>query len=212
MNSLEQVSTAIMEAKNVQTEASTALTAANTVATTANIAAKQGEALAEGGVALATGTAKAASSSSHWIEMLVAIAAVAAAIGAVISTVKSLTSESANASVPKYAAGGLVSGPGTGTSDSIPARLSNGEAVMTAAAVNEWGSMLSAMNISSGGNAINVSNLPQRGDGMRGMERMMERVMMNMPTPVVSVVDINKGQRRVKVQDNISKLGRKKYK
>lgn len=83
---------------------------------------------------------------------------------------------------------------------------------MTAAAVNEWGSMLSAMNISSGGNAINVSNLPQRGDGMRGMERMMERVMMNMPTPVVSVVDINKGQRRVKVQDNISKLGRKKYK
>lgn len=212
MNSLEQVSTAIMEAKNVQTEASTALTAANTVATTANIAAKQGEALAEGGVALATGTAKAASSSSHWIEMLVAIAAVAAAIGAVISTVKSLTSESANASVPKYAAGGLVSGPGTGTSDSIPARLSNGEAVMTAAAVNEWGSMLSAMNISSGGNAINVSNLPQRGDGMRGMRAMLKEVLLDMPTPVVSVVDINKGQRRVKVQDNISKLGRKKYK
>ena len=40
---------------------------------------------------------------------------------------------------------------------------------------------------------------------------MMERVMMNMPTPVVSVVDINKGQRKVQVQDNISKLGRKKY-
>nr|DAT88132.1 MAG TPA: minor tail protein [Caudoviricetes sp.] len=212
MNSLEQVSTAIMEAKNVQTEASTALTAANTVATTANIAAKQGEALAEGGVALATGTAKAASSSSHWIEMLVAIAAVAAAIGAVISTVKSLTSESANASVPKYAAGGLVSGPGTGTSDSIPARLSNGEAVMTANAVNEWGAMLSAMNVSSGGNAINVSNLPQRGDGMRGMRAMLKEVLLDMPTPVVSVVDINKGQRRVKVQDNISKLGRKKYK
>lgn len=212
INSLEQVSTAIMEAKNVQTEASTALTAANTVATTANIAAKQGEALAEGGVALATGTAKAASSSSHWIEMLVAIAAVAAAIGAVISTVKSLTSESANASVPKYAAGGLVSGPGTGTSDSIPAMLSNGEAVMTAAAVNEWGAMLSAMNVSSGGNAINVSNLPQRGDGMRGMRTMLKEVLLDMPTPVVSVVDINKGQRRVKVQDNISKLGRKKYK
>lgn len=131
------------------------------------------------------------------------VAAITAAIASSVNTVKSTE-------VPKYAAGGLVSGPGTGTSDSIPARLSNGEAVMTAAAVNEWGSMLSAMNISSGGNAINVSNLPQRGDGMRGMERMMERVMMNMPTPVVSVVDINKGQRRVKVQDNISKLGRKK--
>lgn len=137
------------------------------------------------------------------LTIATAIASVTAAIASAVGTVESTE-------VPKYAAGGLVSGPGTGTSDSIPARLSNGEAVMTAAAVNEWGSMLSAMNISSGGNAINVSNLPQRGDGMRGMERMMERVMMNMPTPVVSVVDINKGQRRVKVQDNISKLGRKK--
>lgn len=113
--------------------------------------------------------------------------------------------------IPSFSTGGLVTGPGTGTSDSVPAMLSNGEAVMTANAVNEWGAMLSAMNVSSGGNAINVSNLPQRGDGMRGMERMMERVMMNMPSPVVSVVDINKGQRKVKVQDNISKLGRKKY-
>ncbi len=80
---------------------------------------------------------------------------------------------------------------------------------MTANAVNEWGAMLSAMNVSSGGNAINVSNLPQRGDGMRGMRAMLKEVLLDMPTPVVSVVDINKGQRRVKVQDNISKLGRK---
>ena len=138
------------------------------------------------------------------ISVAGSVAAITAAIASSVSTVKSTE-------VPKYASGGLISGPGTGTSDSIPAMLSNGEAVMTAAAVNEWGAMLSAMNVSSGGNAINVSNLPQRGDGMRGMERMMERVMMNMPAPVVSVVDINKGQRKVQVQDNISKLGRKKY-
>lgn len=37
------------------------------------------------------------------------------------------------------AAGGYISGPGTGTSDSIPARLSNGEYVMTAAAVSRIG-------------------------------------------------------------------------
>lgn len=138
------------------------------------------------------------------LTIATAIASVTAAIASAVNTVNSTET-------PKYASGGLVTGPGTGTSDSIPAMLSNGEAVMTAAAVNEWGAMLSAMNVASGGNAINVSNLPQRGDGMRGMERMMERVMMNMPTPVVSVVDINKGQRKVQVQDNISKLGRKKY-
>ena len=110
-----------------------------------------------------------------------------------------------------FSEGGLVTGPGTGTSDSIPAMLSNGEAVMTAQAVNDWGAMLSAMNVASGGNAIQVSNLPQRNDGMKGMERMMERALMNMPAPIVSVVDINKGQKRVKVQNNLGKLGRKKY-
>ena len=35
--------------------------------------------------------------------------------------------------------------------------------------------------------------------------------MMNMPAPIVSVVDINKGQKRVKVQNSLGKLGRKKY-
>lgn len=45
------------------------------------------------------------------------------------------------------ARGGMVSGPGTGTSDSIPAMLSNGEFVMRADAVKHWGSdKLHAMN------------------------------------------------------------------
>lgn len=142
------------------------------------------------------------------INVLTVAASVAAITAAIASAVNSVKSTE----VPKYASGGLISGPGTGTSDSIPAMLSNGEAVMTAAAVNEWGAMLSAMNVASGGNAINVSNLPQRGDGMRGMRTMLKEVLLDMPAPVVSVVDINKGQRKVKVQDNISKLGRKKYK
>ncbi|WP_221029895.1 hypothetical protein [Actomonas aquatica] len=38
-----------------------------------------------------------------------------------------------------FATGGLVSGPGTGTSDSIAARLSNGEFVQPAAAVSHYG-------------------------------------------------------------------------
>jgi hypothetical protein len=38
-----------------------------------------------------------------------------------------------------HATGGYISGPGTGTSDSIPARLSNGEFVMTAAATRRIG-------------------------------------------------------------------------
>lgn len=116
-------------------------------------------------------------------------------------------------SIPSFfSEGGLVTGPGSGTSDSIPAMLSNGEAVMTAQAVNDWGAMLSAMNVASGGNAIQASNLPQRNDGMRGMKAMIREAMLEMPAPIVSVVDINKGQKRVKVQNSLGKLGRKKYK
>jgi len=45
----------------------------------------------------------------------------------------------ASAPVQKLATGGRVNGPGTGTSDSIMARLSNGEYVIKAAAVRKYG-------------------------------------------------------------------------
>lgn len=49
--------------------------------------------------------------------------------------------------IPGNAAGGLISGPGSGTSDSILARLSTGEFVMRATAVRKWGAgLLAAMN------------------------------------------------------------------
>ncbi len=40
---------------------------------------------------------------------------------------------------PGFASGGYISGPGSGTSDSVPARLSNGEYVINAAAVRKLG-------------------------------------------------------------------------
>jgi TP901 family phage tail tape measure protein len=45
------------------------------------------------------------------------------------------------------ASGGYISGPGTGTSDSIPARLSNGEYVVKSSSVNKYGvGMLNSIN------------------------------------------------------------------
>lgn len=169
-------------------------------------------AIAESAAAMGTALHKAFSSSATvWDGIAGAVAAIST-ITTIITQIKSLNSSAEEErSKYRYASGGLVTGPGTGTSDSIPAMLSNGEAVMTAQAVNDWGAMLSAMNVASGGNAIQASNLPQRNDGMKGMERMMERALMNMPAPIVSVVDINKGQSRVKVQNSLGKLGRKKY-
>lgn len=44
--------------------------------------------------------------------------------------------------VPQFATGGILRGPGTGTSDSILARLSNGEGVINARAVQYYGADL----------------------------------------------------------------------
>ena len=132
--------------------------------------------------AIAGAVANAAKYSIPWLLPV----QIASSIAAVVAAIAQATQATDSAQTPKYASGGLVTGPGTGTSDSIPA-------------------------MASGGNAIQVSNLPQRNDGMKGMERMMERALMNMPAPIVSVVDINKGQKRVKVQNSLGKLGRKKY-
>lgn len=56
------------------------------------------------------------------------------------SSMPGLFPGAAAATAPVTAAtGGYISGPGTGTSDSIPARLSNGEYVVRAAAVKKYG-------------------------------------------------------------------------
>lgn len=63
------------------------------------------------------------------------------------STMKSSFDSGATGGGSGFASGGYVSGPGTGTSDSIVARLSNGEFVVKAEAVRKYGSgLLSAIN------------------------------------------------------------------
>jgi hypothetical protein len=63
----------------------------------------------------------------------------------------------------KLASGGLVQGPGSSTSDSVPARLSNGEYVLRANAVKYYGTdfmnSLNQMQVQMGGS----------GGGMGGM-------------------------------------------
>lgn len=57
----------------------------------------------------------------------------------------------------KFAAGGLVSGPGTGVSDSIPAMLSNGESVINANSTAMFGGLLNQINLAGGGAPIETS-------------------------------------------------------
>ena len=63
----------------------------------------------------------------------------------------------ANGEIKGHATGGLITGPGTGTSDSIIRRLSNGEYVLTANAVRTYGTDLL--------DQMNAGNLPTLAGG-----------------------------------------------
>ncbi len=70
----------------------------------------------------------------------------------------------------KFAKGGAVSGPGTGTSDSIPARLSNGEFVVNAAATSDNRALLEALNQG----LLSQDDLAPRQDKPAGQSRAIE--------------------------------------
>jgi hypothetical protein len=72
--------------------------------------------------------------------------------------------------------------------------LSNGESVMTAAATRMYAPILSALNQSAGGNAIGSNN-----GGEEMLARAVARGMAAAPAPVVTVEEINKVNKRVKV-------------
>ena len=154
------------------------------------------------GVAIAEGVAQAQS-----VPFPANIAAIATTVGTIMGNIATAISTVKSA---KFADGGLVEGPGTGTSDSIPARLSNGESVMTAQSTAMFSPLLSALNQLGGGIPINSPNTvytSPSADGNNGMEMLSEAfksAVREMPNPVVAVSEINKVQERVDVIENLA--------
>lgn len=120
------------------------------------------------------------------------------ASAAALSALIAASFEGAKAAVKSFAVGGYVSGAGTGTSDSIPARLSNGESVMTARATSMFSPLLSAFNQLGGGVPIMApATGTQMGEDF--LAAAIAKGFMMCPRPVVSVEEITKLQERVKV-------------
>lgn len=111
----------------------------------------------------------------------------------------------AKALVKSFSTGGYVQGSGTGTSDSIPARLSNGESVMTAKATSMFSPILSAFNQLGGGVPIVVSN-NQSNIGMDMIAAAVAKGYMMAPQPVVSVEEISRVQKRVGTRERIGTM------
>lgn len=111
----------------------------------------------------------------------------------------------AKAAIKGFSTGGYVQGTGTETSDSIPARLSNGESVMTAKATSMFSPILSAFNQLGGGVPIVVSG-NQSNIGIDMLAAAVAKGYSMAPRPVVSVEDINKTQRRVKTIESLATI------
>lgn len=99
-----------------------------------------------------------------------------------------------------FATGGLVTGPGTGQSDSINARLSNGEFVSTKQATTRYRNTLEAMNRgtytenSQGGSSVNVQVSNYGGERVRvqqGLTADDVRIIIGEEVPRVNQREFN---------------------
>jgi hypothetical protein len=151
------------------------------------------------GIAVANAIRTATQSSATWVDMLVAVAtsvgAVTAVAGSAISAVKAL----------KLAGGGYVQGPGTATSDSVPAMLSNGESVMNARSTAMFAPLLSSINQAGGGVSFN----PAASSGQEGFSYLAGAVAAGMKSVDirVGVDEITKKTDSVKHIKTMATLG-----
>lgn len=157
----------------------------------AEVAVQQGLAIAN--------AVRAASEGSHsaW-EMVAQIGiGIAAVTTSILSALKSIKGA-------KFATGGLINGAGTGTSDSIPAMLSNGESVINARSTAMFAPLLSAINQLGGGVPFVGGRSVQVGEEWLSVA--VARGMAAAPRPVVSVEEINRVGRRVEVLENYGSI------
>lgn len=156
------------------------------------------------GVAIANAIRAASQGSISVWDLVANIAtAIATVTAGIISATKAVNK--ATFGTESFAEGGLVTGPGTGTSDSIPARLSNGESVMTARTTSMFAPILSSFNQMGGGVPISVSETSNTAMGEEMLARSFAEGMKNV-RPVVSVEEITNVSNRVEVIENIGTL------
>lgn len=155
--------------------------------------AKAAKILALGEIAINTGKAIAAGvAQAQSVPFPANLAAIGTTVATVLANIATAVSTVKSA---KFATGGLVTGPGSSTSDSIPAQLSNGESVMNAKTTSMFGPLLSSLNQAGGGIAFN----PGLGGQREGYEFLASAVAAGMKRVNlrVGVDEVTRVQNRV---------------
>lgn len=154
-------------------------------------------------IAIQTGVAIAKMTAAESGKGIVGLATMASGIAGILANIATAVKTVKSA---KFASGGLVVGPGSGTSDSISARLSNGESVLTAAATRMFAPALSAFNQIGGGVPIASQGNANPQIGEEFLARAVAKGMMMAPRPVVSVEEITAAQNRVQTIERMATL------
>lgn len=175
-----------------------------------------GEVAVNTGKAIAAGVAQAQSVPfpANLAAIATTIATIMGNIATAISTIKSakfakggkVETEEQGGKVEQYATGGKVDGQGSGTSDSITARLSNGESVMTALTTSLFSPLLSSLNQMGGGVPIGQSGAGTAAMGEDMLARAFAKGAASLPRPVVSVEEVTDSQNRVEVLEQLATL------
>lgn len=162
------------------------------------------KALALGEIAINTGKAVAAGiAQAQSVPFPGNIAAIATTITTIMTNIATAIKTVKSA---KFAEGGAVTGPGTATSDSIPAMLSNGESVLTASATSMFAPILSAFNQIGGGVPINITTTSNQAVGEEMLAKAVAKGMMMAPAPVVSVEEYTSVSNRVKYLEDLGNV------
>ena len=159
-----------------------------------------------GSVAKATNTAPPPFNIPFILTAIATGASVISAVKAAISATKKAAGQGGGGSGGsggagqtggRFALGGLVEGPGTGQSDSIPALLSSGESVINSRSTQMFGPMLSSMNQLGGGKSFSSSGV------IGGAESRLSNAIGNTPiqTYVVASEVTSVQQMERQVQD-----------
>jgi len=160
-------------------------------------------ALGEIMIAQAVAIANAVKAGSNAVTPWQLIAQIATSIVAVTSAMAQAFAALDSA---KFATGGYIQGAGTSTSDSIPVRVSNGESIMNANTTAMFSGLLSSLNQLGGGVPIQAQQTASSVRGEDMLARAVARGVAMLPAPVVSVEDINRGQRQVEVMNERATL------
>ena len=163
----------IQQEQTVDAAASAAEVAQKTTETTAVVSMD---------AAKAGAGAAASQASIPYVGPALAVAAMVAMVAAVMALL---------GGIKKFAGGGLVSGPGSATSDSIPARLSAGEYVVRAAAVRQVGvAFLDSLNGLSAGPRFKGGELAFAAGGLVPEVKVPPaQPQMNQAVRIVNAVD-----------------------